>query len=221
MEKIGILTLGQTPRPDLVKIFRVHLPTVQFLVTGGLDNLSLYEIDQLASAGGEYPLLTILRDGSTREISLLKIKPLLEQTAREVAAAGAKVAVLMCTGDFPDIESPVRILYAGRILSGVVGAVSRGKRIGVVTPTSGQISAASHHWKKLGFEPKITVAAPANVTSLYQAVVELDDPELDLIVLDCMGFSPDQAKFIRPICKKPVLCPQGILPPLVAEVLGL
>jgi len=75
METIGIITLGQTPRPDLEQVFRRHLPDTNLLIRGGLDDVPAAEIDALVGAGGEYPLFVILRDGSQREISLYRLKP--------------------------------------------------------------------------------------------------------------------------------------------------
>ena len=95
MDAIGIITLGQTPRPDLEKVFRRHLPDTNFLIRGGLDDVQTAEIDALAAAGGEYPLFVILRDGTVREISLYRLKPFLDRRAREVAAEGAAVSALM------------------------------------------------------------------------------------------------------------------------------
>ena len=123
MDTIGIITLGQTPRPDLEMVFRRHLPETPLLIRGGLDDVPKTEIDALAAAGGDYPLFVILRDGTSREISLYRLVPLLEAQARRVAAEGASVAVLMCAGSFPDLRSPIPLLYPGRILPAVARGV--------------------------------------------------------------------------------------------------
>jgi hypothetical protein len=40
-------------------------------------------------------------------------------------------------------------------------------------------------------------------------------------VLDCMGFPPEEARRMRTLCGRPVLCPQGIVPRIMAEMLGV
>ncbi|MFB3818945.1 MAG: AroM family protein [Candidatus Methylomirabilales bacterium] len=220
METIGILTLGQTPRPDFERIFRRHLPDAKLVVRGGLDGLPDREIDALASAGGAYPLFTILRDGSTREISLHRLVPLLEAQLARVAAEGATVAALMCAGNFPDLAGSVPVLYPGRILPAVVRGVCRGNRIGVVTPNAGQREAATAHWRAKGFDPEVVVAAPTEPDALPRAARALADPALEVIVLDCMGFDPDAARRMRALGGRPVLCPQGLVPRIMAEMLG-
>jgi protein AroM len=221
MERVGILTIGQAPRPDLEAVFRRHLPGVELLVRGALDRLTMPAIDALAASGGEYPLFTILRDGTTREISLHRLKPLLDERAKDVAAEGASVAALMCAGNFPDLVSPIPVLYPSRMLAAVVRGVCRGNRIGIVLPNAGQVDVAVAHWREKGFEATAAVASPKEPAALPEAARALADPNLELIVLDCMGFPPEEARRMRGLCGRPVLCPQGILPRLMAEMLGV
>jgi len=221
MDTIGIITLGQTPRPDLEKVFRRHLPDAKLLIRGGLDDVPMAEIDALAAAGGEYPLFVILRDGSHREIPLHSLKPFLGTRARQVAGEGAAVSVLMCAGNFPDLDSPIPMIYPSRILTAVARGICQGSRIGVITPNDGQVAAAAAHWRGKGFHPAVTVASPLDPEALTRAATALADPGLELIVLDCMGFPPEAARRMRALCGRPVLCPQGLLPRIMAEMLGV
>lgn len=221
MDTIGIITLGQTPRPDLEKVFRRHLPETHLLIRGGLDDVPTVEINAMAAAGGEYPLFVILRDGSHRDISLYRLKPFLDTQARQVAAEGATVSALMCAGNFPDLDSPVPMIYPSRILTAVARGICRGSRIGVITPNDGQVAAATAHWREKGFHPTVTVASPLDPEALSRAATTLADPGLELIVLDCMGFPPEEARRMRALCGRPVLCPQGLLPRIMAEMLGV
>jgi protein AroM len=221
MDKVGILTIGETPRPDLEAVFRRHVPGVELIVRGALDGLSRAAIEAMAAAGGDYPLFTVLRDGSTREISLYRLKPLLDECAKDVAAQGAAVSALMCAGNFPELSSPIPVLYPSRVLAAVVRGVCRGNRIGIVLPNAGQVGAAVAHWREKGFEAKAAVASPKEPAALPEAAKALADPNLELIILDCMGFPPEEAKRMRALCGRPVLCPQGILPRIMAEMLGV
>jgi len=221
MDRVGILTIGQSPRPDLEAVFRRHLPGVDLIVRGALDGTPTQAIEEMASAGGEYPLFTILRDGTTREISLHRLKPLLDECAKDVAAQGAAVAALMCAGNFPDLASPIPVLYPSRVLSAVVRGVCCGNKIGIVLPNAGQVGVAVAHWRDKGFEATAAVASPKEPAALPEAAQALADPNLELIVLDCMGFPPEEARRMRALCGRPVLCPQGILPRIMAEMLGV
>jgi protein AroM len=221
MDTVGILTIGQSPRPDFERVFGQHLPNARLVVRGALDGLSTATIDAMAAAGGDYPLFIILREGTTREISLRRIKPLLDERARELAADGATVMALMCAGNFPELESPIPVLYPSRLLSAVARGVCRGSRIGIVLPNAGQVGVAVAHWREKGFEATAAVASPTDPAALPAAAKALADPSLELIVLDCMGFPPEDAQRLRALTGRPVLCPQGIVPRIMAEMLGV
>jgi protein AroM len=216
MDAIGILTIGQSPRPDFERAFRRHLPGARLIVRGALDGLTAAEIDGMAAAGGAYPLFTVLRDGTSREISLHRIKPLLDERAREAASAGAAMTVLMCAGNFPDLESPIPVVYPGRLLAAVAGGICREKRIGIVTPNAGQLRPAETHWRGQGFSVRAAVASPGDPEALAAAARALEDPGLELVVLDCLGFTPRAARRMRTLCGRPVICPQDLVPRIMA-----
>jgi protein AroM len=221
MDTIGILTIGQSPRPDFARVFARHLPGAKLLVRGALDALATEEIDALARKGGPYPLFVMLRDGSHREISLHALKPLLDTRAMQVAAEGAAASVLMCAGAFPELDSPIPVLYPNRILAAVARGVCRTDRIGIVLPNAGQVEPAVAHWKAYGFEAQAAVASPLDPSALDRAAEKLADPGLELIVLDCLGFPPEEARRMRGLCNQPVLCPQSLLPRIMAEMVGV
>jgi len=220
MAHLGLIVLGQTPRPDLESIYRRHLPGAALSIMGALDGKPASAADKLAEAKGEYPLLVILQDGTTREISLYRLQPLLEETAAQLAAKGAQTAVLMCAGDFPDLKSPIPIVYPGRVVPAVVAGISRSHRIGIITPNPGQLAAAKAHWRQKGFAVKAAVASPKNPAELEEAAARMQDPELELVVLDCMGFGPEAARAFKSRCGRPVICPQSLVARVAAEVIG-
>lgn len=220
MPDFGIIVLGQTPRPDLEKTYGTYLTGVSIHIGGALDQKSIPEIDAMAEAGGEYPLLVILADGTTREISLYRLLPLLEQQASRMDDVGIKTALLMCAGNFPDLQSPIPIIYPGRVVPAVVSGVSRNKKVGIVTPNSGQVEPAQEHWKDKGFKTIVTVASPKSPTEIALAADFLKDRELDLVVLDCMGFGPESAAVFRKKSSVPVICAQSLVARVIAEMLG-
>ena len=65
------------------------------------------------------------------------------------------------------------------------------------------------------------VASPKEPTALLEAAKALADPGLEMIVLDCMGFPPEEGRRMRGLCGRPVLCPQGVVPRILAEMLGV
>jgi protein AroM len=220
MAKLGIIILGQTPRPDVLATYARFAPRARLLTKGALDGLMESEIDRLAEQDGEYPLLVILRDGSTREISMSLLKPLLEQVAKDLAQEGAASAVLFCAGNFPDLKSPIPIVYPGRVVPAVAASLCTTQKIALITPNPGQAEPAKAHWQAKGFEVMVEVASPKDEAAFFAAAQKLNNPEFDLLVLDCMGFSPDMAQAIRKSHLKPVICPQSLVARMAAELAG-
>jgi len=219
MTLLGIIVLGQTPRPDLEAIYNTYLPRVELSIIGALDGIEVPDIDRMTGEGGEYPLLVTLADGTTREISLYRLLPLLEKKAAALDKAGAEAAVLMCAGNFPDLKSPIPIIYPGRVVPVMVSAISGTKRIGIITPNPGQMESAKEHWRQKGFSVKVAVASPKDPAALEAAAADMRDPTLELVVLDCMGFGPDAGRRMKLLCGRPVICPQSLVARVTAEVI--
>jgi protein AroM len=221
METLGILVLGQTPRTDIEALFAAYLPGTKLLVQGALDGLVTDDIDGLAREKGDYPLLTILSDGTTREIPMHRLVPLLEDVARQLETRGASAAILFCAGDFPDLDCRLPVIYPGRIVPAMVGAVSRTRRAGIVTPNPGQREPARRHWEAKGFTVTVTVASPKDPAGMDAAAAHLQDPDLELVVLDCMGFDSKAALRLKALTRKPVLCSQSLVARAAAELIGI
>lgn len=186
---LGIVTIGQSPRPDLAEAFGAEAPHAEVRVAGALDGVSPEDLAALKSAETplEYPLLVRLASGAHIEVPLDRLAPRVISAARKLAADGASVVVVACAGAFPEVPSPVPVLLPGRIVPAVAGAISRSRRVGVVTPNRAQAPYAEQKWRSDGFDPVVTWASPSQDHEMARAADELRDARLDLIVIDCMG----------------------------------
>ena len=183
---LGVVTIGQTPRPDLEALFAAAAPAADVRVAGALDDCPSAEVDALA-VDGPYPLLVRLADGRTREIPRDRLLPGITAAAMRLTDAGASVVVLSCAGAFPPLTCAVPLLVPGRIVPAVVRSVAGSGRVGIVTPNAAQRSLAEAKWRADGFDVAVSHAAPARHDELDAAVAELTAAGVDLIVLDCMG----------------------------------
>ncbi|MGE0463185.1 MAG: AroM family protein [Vicinamibacterales bacterium] len=213
--RLGIITIGQTPRPDLVEAFGAEAPRAEVRVAGALDGAGDAELPALA-APGDYPLLVRLASGRTMEVPRDRLVPRVADAARRLASEGASLVVLACAGDFPDVSCPVPILLPGRIVPAVAGAISVSRRIGVVTPNRAQAPYAARKWQEDGFDPIVTWASPSDDGELARAAAALRDPGIDLVVIDCMGHADDARRAMAAWTGHPVLAAQSV----VARVAG-
>ena len=207
---LGIITIGQTPRPDIERACRPYAGGTAIHIAGALDGLTREEIRSLGDRDGPYPLLVRLGDGTTAEAPLQALVPRVTARAAGLAAAGARLVVIWCAGDFPDIVCPVPILRPGRLLPACAAEVMRTRNIGVVTPVPGQVEAARAKWQADGFAATITWAAPGNADDLARAGRELADAAIELVVLDCMGHGEDARRDLARASGHPVISAQSL-----------
>ena len=215
---LGVVTIGQSPRPDLVAAFAAHCPGARVEVRGALDGLTTSAIDALAGAPTEYPLLVRLADGTTREIGLDALHPRVVLQARALAADGAAAVAIACAGDFPEVPCDVPVVLPGRVVPAVARAVGAPARLGVVTPVAGQVAAASAKWRADGFDPVVTAAAPDDEAALDRAADALREAGVSFAILDCMGHAEDAARHLAARSGARVLLAQTLAARVAGEL---
>ena len=212
---LGVVTIGQTPRPDLAATFAAAAPHAEVRVAGALDGLTAAALDVLA-APGPYPLLVRLASGGTAEIPRDALVPHVTRAAGHLAAGGAAVVVIACAGEFPDVPCAVPVLLPGRLVPAAVRALATGARIGIVTPNAAQAPCAARKWRDDGFDVVVTHASPVDHDDLARAAAAMRTAGVSLVVLDCMGHDDAyRAEFAR-LSSLPVAAAQS----LVAAVAG-
>lgn len=213
---LGIVTIGQTPRPDVERACRPYVGGTAIRIVGALDGRTREEIRLLEQRDAPYPLLVRLADGATAEVPLQTLVPRVTVCAAGLAAAGARLVVIWCAGDLPEIPCPVPVLRPGRLLPACAAEVMQTRHIGVVTPVPGQVEAARAKWQADGFAATVTWAAPGNADHLARAGQELAGAGIELVVLDCMGHGEDARRDLARASGHPVISAQS----LTARVAG-
>ncbi len=115
MKTIGMITIGQAPRDDVVpEMEKVLGPEVRIVQAGALDGQSRADIAALAPAPGQFPLITRLLDGTSVVIAKEAIIPRLQACLDRLAAEATGFA-LLCTGTFPRFRSRHPVLEPERM----------------------------------------------------------------------------------------------------------
>jgi protein AroM len=188
---LGIVTVGQTPRPDIEQACRPYAGETAVRVVGALDGLTMADVRRIEQRDAPYPLLVRLADGATAEVPLAALVPRVTACAANLATAGAQLVVVWCAGDFPAIACRVPVLRPGRLVPAVAAEIALTRRVGVVAPLRGQVDAARAKWQADGFDATVTWAAPGQADDLARAADDLVDPDIELVILDCMGHGED------------------------------
>ncbi|RLI41149.1 hypothetical protein DRO59_07660 [Candidatus Bathyarchaeota archaeon] len=218
MVKIGMITIGQSPRKDVTTEIRKILGVVEIVEIGCLDKFTREQIEKLEPKKGELFLVTLLRDGNSVKISKGKIMNLMQQCIRELESQDVALIALLCTGDFPDFESKKPMIKPGKLIHALVqGILTEEKRLGVVIPSFGQIRQAEKKWKNLN--PVITVASPyEKPEKIEEAAEKLHVKNVDLTVLDCIGYTGQMKQRVREITGKPVILARTVLARVLREL---
>lgn len=217
---LGLVTIGQTPRPDFEAAFRENAPGVEFRIVGALDGVSADEIETLSKQPGDFPLHMLLADGSTCDIQQQALAPLVERRMRELVSAGATAVGLLCTGRFHDFDPGVPVLMPGKLLPAVAGAIAPSRRIGAVTPIESQVDPMRKLWEADGFSVTVAVSSPYHEGENEAAAAVMADADLELVVLDCMGHGPASRDEFSRLSGRPVLTAQTLLAKVASEVVG-
>jgi protein AroM len=207
---LGVVTIGQSPRPDLERVFAAQAPDARIRVVGALDGLDSHEIADLSRRATDYPLLVRLLDGSTREIGIEWLHPLVERHAQELATEGARAVVVACAGDFPPCQCEVPVILPGRLVPQEAAERSARKQVGIVTPVERQARAAGAKWLADGFLPVVTWASPVKHSEIVRASDLMRDADVDVVVLDCMGHDAAYAEEFARRSGKPVFTAQEV-----------
>ena len=218
MRRVGLITIGQSPRVDVVPEIRRVLgdADVELIECGALDKLSREEIAALTPERGEYVLVTRLRDGSEVKVARDKILPLIHGCISMLEPL-VDVLGLLCTGEFPELRSRKLLVEPSNLLLKVVESLKVSK-LGVIVPDPAQIDLTKRKWRHVTSDLSVLSVSPYTGTleELRKASEELRDR--DLIVLDCIGFNTEAKKVVATVSGKPVLVPRTLLARVLREL---
>ncbi len=220
MRVLGVVTIGQSPRDDIVSEMQPLLGEgVELVQAGALDGLSREEVAALAPAPGEAVLVTRLQDGTSVRVAHRHILPRLARQA-EAIAGRVDALLLLCTGSFPAFRVACPVLYPERLLQNFVRALSPGLHLGVVTPDDGQVDEQRTRWSEVAARVTVCPASPyGDPGRLAEAARSLASQHVDLIVLDSLGYNVAAKRAVRELAGVPVVLPRTVLARAAAELL--
>lgn len=219
--KIGAITVGQSPRIDVTEdIMGIFNGKAQLLERGGLDGLTREEIGKFQPVEGDYVLVSRLNDGTSVTFAERHILPRLQEAIKELEHEGVAFIMMFCTGKFPDtLKSSVPLIYPCEILDRIVPLLTSNSSIAVVTPSPLQLTQSKEKWSQIVDKVMVVSGSPyGEWKGLEKAAEQLVGAEVDLIVLDCIGFSREMKELFAKKTNKPVILPRTLLARLVSEL---
>ncbi|HCJ11133.1 MAG TPA: AroM protein [Clostridiales bacterium] len=231
---VRLVTIGQSPRGDIMSVLGRYMPEdVEAVEVGLLDDVDPRGLADLAPRPGEEVLVTRLRDGREVRLGKERITPRLLDLLEETDRAGAEVVVLLCTEvllppggpplgtEVPDRRPRALLIQPGLILAAVVRSVASGRSLGVLVPAPEQTESARERWAGAGRSLEVQAASPyGGPEALEAAAAALARAGPDLVVMDCMGFGPEHKRIVQSTARCPVVLAASLVGRTMAELLS-
>lgn len=223
---LGAVTIGQSPRTDVIPELAPLLPGVTFREAGALDPESPEALRELAARAADRILVTRLRDGTEIRLAEDDVVPRV-QRAVDTLQDDAAAILLLCTGPFPTLASRVPLLYPDRVLQHFVAGVFDGPALAVLTPGAPQVPWQEARWRaRVPPATRVVVTAASPYAEDWRrgfepALAELAAAKPSLVAMDCLGYDRAMRDLVSARVGAPVALARSVLARAAAELLGL
>ncbi len=219
---LGLVTIGQSPRDDVVASMLGNPQTCSLVESGALDLLDSDEIAALAPRPDEHPLVTRLRDGSEVVIAKQRLMPHLRDAVTRLEAGGCSTICILCTGEFPPLSELTLVVYPDRLIFHVVEALLPEGVLGVLMPHPGQHGSMVSKWTTATRSTVTAVASPYSAADeIAGEIRRLVKAGAQAVILDCMGFDRRMLADARSATDIPVILANGVVGSVLREVVDV
>jgi len=223
MHSAGFITVGQSPRSDIIPELLPFLPhDCRILERGALDDLSSAQIREFAPTVGQPLLISRMRDGSSVTLSRELTLNRLQGCADWLLEHGADCLVLLCTGDLPKLKAEVPFLAAEPLLYRLMQGMTAINQLpfGVMVPLESQLPQVRQQWQEIGLNPFFAAANPYDKKSDFAgAARQLQSAGARLILLDCLGYGLAEKRLVQQATHLPVILPRTVIGRTLGELL--
>jgi len=219
MRRLGILTIGQSPRTDVTPLLAGLIGGAELVEAGALDGVADAEVATLAPAPGEYVLVTRLRDGRQAVVGRERIRSYV-QRALDRLAPQVDVVLFLCTGEFPPLRADRLLIEPSRLLHHIVSGVAGGRPLGVLVPLPEQAEEARQRWQDAGRVTAVAAASPYGDADFSRAARTLREAGAELIVMDCMGYTPEHRRQVVAAAARPAILAGTVVAAVARELLS-
>jgi protein AroM len=222
--KLGVLTIGEAPRPDaLTGDMQSALgPQFELVERGALDGLTDAEVEALSAGPGDYVLITLRASGQSVRLGKPQILPLVQrQINRLEREHGVAGTILMCTGAFPAFQHDRFLMQPQQALYNVVLGLAAGGRPGSLTPLPAQVEQTRRKWAEFGAADSVVVTASPYgedpVGAVASGARQAREEGAAVLFMDCFGYTLPMKEAARQAFGGPVVLARSMAARLLAE----
>ena len=220
--KIGLITIGQSPRYDIIGEMSILLRgNLEIIQRGALDYRSESEIKNLQPDADDFPMVTKLCDGSSIVVGKKKVTPLIQEPVDNLGAEGVDVSIILCTEPISGIKSRGILISPWAVVINTVKAIMDAGTIGVMIPLDEQQERAIGKWNSTSFNVVTAMIPPYHIDFPCEEIVsEFKEADVKLIVLDCIGYSMTLKDRLQNLTELPVILPRSLVAAVISELVG-
>jgi protein AroM len=225
LRRIGMATIGQAPRDDVVPHMRAYLPEgIEIVERGALDGLTREETRRWWAEPGEVGIVTALKDGTSVLLSHAKILPTMQERVDQlVHEDGAELVVILCGANWSQLRSEKLIVNPGTLFPAVIGSLAAGRTLGIIKPDAGQVEREQQRYAAMGIDAAVTAASPyagpVRLDLARQAAQYLRAEGCDLVWMTCIGMDAAMRDVVAEVTGAPVILAHALLARIVTELL--
>lgn len=217
---VGVLTIGQSPRTDVTPSIEAILEnSVSIVESGGLDSLTNETVHSVEPDELDTTYISRMRDGKSVKIGKSKLLPLLQMELSALEKT-VDIVLMLCTGDFPTLQSKKTIVYPDKVLNHIVSALLPTGSLGLIIPLEEQRETLLSKWQQEELKIFAEVASPYEESDVAGAALALQKQGVDLIVLDCMGYNEQHKSEAVKGSGLPVILPRTLVSRIIAEYIA-
>ncbi len=220
--QIGMITIGQSPRPDILGVFRdVWDDRAEMIEIGALDGLTHEDVQKMAPKERDDVLVVRMADGTQHIVGHEYLQPRIQACADTlIRSHDLKAAVLLCTGNFRPFPYPVPFLIPQKIVDNTIAALAEaGQSLGIMIPTGEQQQQMRRNLAGNGITPVFAFASPhTGEARVVKAAWSLQRQEIHFIVMHCFGYTRAMRELVKEITGKPVLLSTTLVANVTGEV---
>lgn len=220
-KKLGVITIGQSPRVDFTRdIIPLLSCEYKIIEKGALDDFNYEEAQEKFSPNaGDEILVTRMRDGNQIKIAEKYVIPLIQESVYKLEKENCNVILIMCTGKFPEIKHKSLLIKPQEIMHSLVKNLVRGQKLGLIIPDKSQIEQINKNWSDSVERLVVAAASPyKDDKELLKAAEFMNDKNVDLIVMDCMGYTREMKDMVQSITKNKVILPRTLMVRIINEL---
>lgn len=208
--KVGLISMGQSNGKGMKEnIEDILEPRFEIVGVGILDNYSFEEIkNKFWPKEGETYIVSSIENNQMVKISQIKAHKLIEEKLKILEQNDIMCNMLMCTGQFSEFSNNGILLRPEKIIYSVLKGLGV-KRIGIIVPEEDQIEDSLKQYNE--FNPQILAASPYGPTENIFKVSSKFDKDLDVILLDCMGFTENMKKIVQDVTGLKIILPRTLV----------